>query len=48
MNDLFELSNLKLTNTSLYEFKLRYQIFITAIVTFFVFALYLRKKYIAK
>ena len=32
----------------LYEFKLRYQIFITAIVTFFVFALYLRKKYIAK
>lgn len=32
----------------LYEFKLRYQILITAIVTFFVFALYLRKKYIAK
>lgn len=32
----------------LYEFKLRYQIFITAIVTFFVFALYLRNKYIAK
>lgn len=32
----------------LYEFKLRYKIFITVIITCFVFTLYLRKKYIAK